>query len=223
MLDSFLREQKDNAERLSMEEGKIRALADDLQDFSWLSSAGADIAQVPMHRYVPVRVFFADPVPKEQTLQALMKAVESLSESIGFVKTDEFPPESGSWWKRVVLKTKELLTHKDVRDRLEKAEMAVQAAYLDKPQAEANQHQAQAASCLISSLASTPHACVQVGSLLVVKATDEKGSSAVFAATLSPSDLKNLEQNRSILRQPQEVLNWLQSKNRKSLTNRSTE
>ena len=162
-----------------------------------------------MQRFIPVRLFLADPLPEERDLDLLVHSIQRLGETFGFAMAEEFPPESGSWWKRFILKTKDVLTHRELTSRLKKAEKAVESAYLDKPQAEANHHQADAAASVIASLQNTPNACVQVGTLLVVKATDENGYSGVFATTLSVSDIKRLESDRSVLRQPQRVFQWL--------------
>lgn len=63
----------------------------------------------------------------------------------------------------------------------------------------------QAASSIISSLSETTMACVQAGSLLVVKATTNDNS-AVVVRTLTPLELKHLEENQSLIRKPEKIL-----------------
>jgi len=200
----------------------VRDLGDEIHDYHWLASVRANIGKVSMQRFLPVRLYLGNPIPEERDLTLLVRAIQGLGESFGFVVAEEFPPESGSWWKRFVMKTKEMLTHREVTGRLKKAEKAVEAAYLDKPQAEANHHQADAAASVITSLQNTANACVQVGTLLVIKATDENGQSGVFATTLSATDIQRLESDRSILRQPHRVLQWLRPDNEKGLTSASS-
>jgi hypothetical protein len=187
------------------------------QEYFWLLSSGADLNQVPITRFMPVRVYVSDPVPQQSTLNGILESIEKLLGDVGFERSDEFPEESGSWWKKIVVKTKGLFTQKEVNERLQKVERAAEIAYLDKPQAEANQCQAQAASSLISSLSDIANACIQAGSLLLVKATNN-GSSSIVARTLTPMELKLLEENQAMLRKPEKIINWLQQAEKKRLT-----
>ncbi|MCH8532960.1 MAG: hypothetical protein LAT65_19090 [Saccharospirillum sp.] len=191
------------------------------QDYLWLLGAGIDITKVEVNRYIPVRVYLSDPVPERNILNQLSDSIAQILEDTGFERSDEFPEEKGSWWKRFVFRTKDAVTNKEVTDRVKKGERAIEIAVLDKPQAEANLCQAQAASALISSLANTANACIQAGSLLVVKATNNNNESSIITRTLTPMELKHLEENQAVLRKPEEILDWLQGVEKKRLTNTS--
>jgi len=186
------------------------------QDYFWLLTSGADINEVKLPRFIPVRVYIPNPVPKKTILNQIVSSLEMLLGDIEFETTDDFPEESGSFWKRLFCRAKELSTQKEVVDKLRKAERAVEIACLDKPQAEANHSQAQAAALLISALKETDKACIQAGSLLIVKATTD-GSSAIYAKTLTPIELKRLEENQSMIYNPDRILNWLNSEEPKQL------
>ncbi len=182
---------------------------DTLHSFLWLLSSGADITKARVTRYVPVRIYFVDPLPDESTRRTIIAAIEGLVGPAGFERLYELPEESGSWWKRLVLRTKGFFTQEEVRSRLQTAERALEVTYLDKPQAEANNLQAQAAAGLIGALSSTPNACIQVGTLLLVKATDNDGRCALVARTLTNDELRMLEENQTILKKPGEILEYL--------------
>lgn len=217
-VESSLNETNDLAKETKTELFDLKTSA---QDYLWLLSSGVDISEVELKRYLPVRIYVSDPLPSQNTLNKLASSVEDLLREENFEKTDEFPDESGSWWKRFVLRTKGVATSKEVAERLKKAERATEIAILDKPQAEANQCQAQAAASIISSLSETTNACVQAGSLLVVKATTN-GNSAVVVRTLTPLELKRLEENQSLLRKPEQILEWLQHSCEKQLTSQAS-
>ncbi len=206
---------------LSKHKAKATAFRRTSQDYLWLLGAGVDITKVKLNRYIPVRVYLSDPVPEQRTLDKLSNSIAQLLEEAGFERSDEFPEETGSWWKRFVFKTKNAVTNKEVTDRIKKVERAAEIAVLDKPQAKANLCQAQAASALISSLSDTENACIQAGSLLVVKATNNNESS-IITRTLTPMELKYLEENQAVLRKPEEILDWLQGVEKKRLTNSSS-
>jgi hypothetical protein len=154
-------------------------------------------------------LFLGDPVPDEASRKYVLSSLEDFLEIFQIERSSELPDESGSWWKRLLFRTKTLLTHDEVQDRFRKAEEALEAKYLDKPQAEANSLQAGAAAQLITALDSTHNACVQVGSLLLVKATDANGKCAVIARTLTSDELRRIEENQAILKRPEEILEWL--------------
>ena len=197
-------------------EQPLAETAADLYDTIWLLSVGGSVSKAQMRRPVPVRVYFSDATPLAQRA-SVMVSLQELLEPEGFVLAYSLPDERGSWWKRFIFRSKELLTSDDVTSRLKKAERAVEATYLDKPQAEANNLQAGAAASLIGALSTTDKACIQVGSLLVVKALDAEGKSAVIARTLSPDELREIEENQTILREPQRILEFLQGAERRRL------
>lgn len=200
------REVKEHGIEITLSKGE-------LHNFLWLSSVGADLKQSKAQRYVPAKVYIADPVPDRSELNNITERLNALAALLGFDLTDDLPEENGSWWKKIFYKTKEFLTHDEVLERVESAEAALKLKHLDKPQAEANKAQAEAASQLITALKDTSAACVQVGSLLLVKAPNNNGDSAIFTRTLTTKELKELEENQSILGQPEKVLEWLQGCN----------
>jgi len=210
-VDSLVKFQAEMTTTTARVEGDQQATKDTLHSFLWLLSSGANITKARVTRYVPVRLYFSDPVPDERTRETIISAIVDLVEPAGFERSYELPEESGSWWKRFVLRTKGFFTQEEVRSRLQIAERALEVTYLDKPQAEANNLQAQAAAGLICALNSTPNACIQVGTLLLVKATDTEGRSALVARTLTVDELRMIEENQAILRKPGEILEYLQT------------
>jgi len=188
----------------------VTVLGSELHLQQWAIACGVDFSEARLVRYVPIRVYVADPLPDRPQLDDLVRAVEAFAATLGLTKAEDLPEESGSWWKRLFWKTKETLSHKDVRKRLEKAERAVEIATLDKPQADANKTQAEAASCVMDKLHDVAAACLQLGSLLIIKTTSSDGKPVIVARTLTPVELKELEENQSLLGQPAQVLAWLQ-------------
>lgn len=195
----------------------VRSIGDELHSHLWLVNAGVDVASIPMIRFVPVRIYLPEYPSDRRMVNTLLHAIYEITEEVGFQKADEFPEQSGSWWKTLVLKTKKALTHKEVQDLLAKLERAADINYLDKPQAEANKAQAEGTSSLILALNSTSNACIQVGSLLLVKVTSSDGKACTIARTLSNKELKHLEENQAMLRNPEQILGWLQQTSKKQI------
>jgi hypothetical protein len=192
------------------QDDRATQIAADLHSYLWLASTGADVSQVETTRFVPVRMFVANPVPDDGSLDALVRAFLALAQPLGLDLAEDLPPRSGSWWKTLVLKTKAWMTQPEVQDVTAKAKAALELHYLDKPQAEANRLQAEGAAQVITALTAVPGPCaVQAGSLLVVKTDGVDGRASIVARTLSPMELRRLEENRSMLGRPCDLLPWL--------------
>lgn len=184
-------------------------IRDTLDDLIWKLTYDVDLRAVQMQRRVPMRIFFGDPVPEEFMRDDLLSDLGHILKEAGLYFDYLLPEEKGSWWQKIYLVTGEILTKDEVQKRLDLIEAALKTAYLDKPQAEANQTQADAAAKLISALQNVPNACIQVGTLLLVKVTRQDGTCTVAVRTLTATELKRLEENQSALRRPEEILEML--------------
>ena len=71
------------------------------------------------------------------------------------------------------------------------------------------------------SLKEIPEACIQVGSLLLVKITGN-GKTMVIARTLTAKELKLLEENQPMLGCPDRILEWLNNKGDSSFNKRNS-
>ena len=81
-------------------------------------------------------------------------------------------------------------------------------------QAEANNLQADGAASLIAALSTTDDACIQLGTLLLIKAT-RAGKHIVIARTLTFEELRQLERNQTLLREPEKLLQLLENADRR--------
>ncbi|KJR40831.1 anti-sigma-factor antagonist [Candidatus Magnetoovum chiemensis] len=189
----------------------------ELHNFLWLVSTDADFKKAKITRYVPARIYVSNPVPEKEILSKITEALNKFVDSIGLELSDDLPEENGSWWKRLFYKTKQHLSQDEVKEKIKLAEDALKLNYLDKPQAEANKAQAEAVSLLIQALSSTSNACLQLGSLLVIKTSNPSGKSAIIARTLTQKELKALEEKQSMLNEPERILEWLQECNKEML------
>jgi hypothetical protein len=171
-----------------------------------LETIGIDPRVVPMQRFVPVRVWLATD-DDEQAIR-VSAAVDRINDTMGLESTYGFVSEHGSrffrWWTR----TKDALTSDEMTARYEKAERAIELAALGRAQADVDQKQAAAAAQLIESLKLIPNAVCAVGSVLVVKVTEEHGP-RVVVRTLTQKQMIAIERNDQITRDPQALLKRL--------------
>ena len=182
-------------------------LNDSLYGFLVSGSLGLEQSAVPLPRFIPVRLYVSHEDIKVAT--RIREAVQVLVESAGFAGQELLTSERGSWWYRWIAKSGEVLRQPEVMDRLEKLERAVELNLLHRPQAEADEKQANAAAKLIEALRATPNAVCQIGSVLVVKTTDPVHGERIATKTLTQKQMIAIEQNDLILRDPRAILKVL--------------
>jgi hypothetical protein len=162
--------------------------------------------------YFPVRVFVHGKTPSIEIRKLILDGIWSLCTrlELDFDYYIEVADEESSWYKELILKLRQIFTHKQVTQRFEKVEDALESQYLSKPQAEANMHQAQGAAALIDALKTTDEAWIQAGSLLMIKTKRPDGKSCVQARTLSLKQMRAIEEDRNILRDPERIKCFLE-------------
>lgn len=171
----------------------------------WISreSLGIDTAAVPLPRLLPVRIHLTRPPESEH---AFLDALRQFADIMGFVLSIEYSPELGSWLKRLFLRTREFLTQEEVRERAALGEKALEVALLGKAQAEMDLNRAQGAAAILAALQPDENAAVQIGTILLVRYTDEEGKSQTRVQTLTQRELLHLEKHQELLDRPRELL-----------------
>lgn len=198
------------AERAGATEERLTERASELHTFLWAASAGVNLAETELVRFVPSRLFVDDPVPDSPALSRLVDALRTFAEALDLAPAEQLPDESGSWWKKLFFRTKEVATHPEVLSALQAGKRALHGV-CEKPQADVNKSQAEAAAALIKALNDTSCACVQLGSLLLIKTKDSNSNTAVICRTLSPEELRRLEERQTVLSDPSRILEWLEA------------
>jgi hypothetical protein len=212
-IDRRFNDANERLDQISFQEGIERnnitelltSVADDLKTFEWALSIGAQPGELHLRRSVPVRIYLSEPAGDE-IHQAIVTATLAILAELSFEKDTEMPEESGSWWKRFWVRTTEVATQEEVAERLQKLERAAEITLLDKPQAAANKDHASAIATLLKALQNSDKACIQAGNILLLKNGDD-----IIVRTLSPAELRAVERNQALLKQPQQLLRKLQT------------
>lgn len=187
-------------------EQEHRRLRIDFHEWLALQSMGIDLTSARLNRIIPLRAYLSE--TPEKSIENVSNAVEKLIHSFEFELTDEFPEIRGSWYKKWFARSKEAVTQPAVTDRLARVERALELQSLNLPQAAADEKQAAAIANLIQSLKDVPNAAIQVGSILLVKQTNEKGPT-IQTRTLTPRQIIEIENNPQLLYSPSDILEKL--------------
>jgi hypothetical protein len=137
-----------------------------------------------------------------------MRVIERLLDWLGFEIVDATPPVLRSWFKKASARAKEILTRKEVQERLVKIERAMELVALDTHQANVDKAQAEGAAALLKALDQIPDAVLQIGSLAIVKRTDS-GIPRVVARTLTQEELLIFKKTANILQDPSAMMKLL--------------
>lgn len=195
---------------LETRNNKYSEIQRDFQAYLVAKSIGLNPDNIPLRRYIPIRVYLAE--DQEEAIEKISKALHSLHNSLGFTITDEFPEERSSFFKKWFGKTSSEEIQEIVEDKLRKAARGIELATIGKYQSEIDKNQAEAVSLLLKSLENSTNAACQIGSILVIKTTDSNGSSNIFTRTLTQNELLIIEKNQNLLKEPQNILNELNRK-----------
>jgi cold shock CspA family protein len=128
-------------------------------------------------------------------------AVVEVLELVGLDIVESKPPVIGSWFGLRFARFRKWLSSDQADEVIARIERAVQVRLVDQPQAEVDSKQAEAVARLVSSLQPQENACVQVGSLFLLKV-----DGVLVVRNLMPKEMSYLRTCSSVLATPRDVL-----------------
>jgi hypothetical protein len=134
--------------------------------------------------------------------------VDELVDELGYDGPLDPATYRGSFIRKSWAKVKQSLTSEEVRELLVKAQRATELRYLDGQQADVDNKIADTLGRLLASLSDVPSACIQVGSILIIKHSGPQGP-VLMVRSLSQLEIRALEQFPEIQRDPQKALESL--------------
>jgi RNA polymerase sigma factor (sigma-70 family) len=146
-----------------------------------------------------------------QAAQELAAVITEKLAQQGIEAAPEGPPMISSWAQRFTLRVKGFLARSEVKQRLQKIEHALEVVAVQKPMSEVNAQHANAVDKLLSAAEKCDSFVVLVGSMLLVKHTDESGRVTAYAQTLSVAQVRAIERNQHLLKSPAKLLAHLET------------
>lgn len=146
-----------------------------------------------------------------EAAQELAAAITEVLARQGIEAAPDGPPVISSWAQRFTLSVKRFLSRSEVKQRLQKVEHALEVVAVQKPMSEVNAQHADAVNKLLSSAEKCDSFVALVGSMLMVKHTDESGRVNAYAQTLSVAQVRALERNQHLLKSPAALLAHLET------------
>ncbi|MFI7120460.1 hypothetical protein [Amycolatopsis sp. NPDC049868] len=153
----------------------------------------------------------AQPVPVSIYLESGANAVEvqaavrAILNTHGIDVVEPGEPIIGSWFRLMLGRTKKTLTSEQMADLMARVERAIELQVLHKPQAEINAAELDGVAKLVTALGKEQNACVQIGSVFLLKV-----DGTIVSRTVSQREMAFLERNSGLLSTPREVLGALE-------------
>lgn len=116
-------------------------------------------------------------------------AMRRLYNAFGFDLVVDPPGKVGSWWKRLVFRSKEAMTSAEVTSRLARMEQAIELVATGKPQSEIDEAQASAISVLLQATQQDDGCSLFVGSSIITRWKDQNGRMFTYARTLTTDEM----------------------------------
>jgi len=145
----------------------------------------------------------------EASLQQVEEAALLLADDLGYTDFSLIEEESGSIWRRFKGKLQDGVSSDFVKERMLELDSRVSIELIGKAQAENDAIKTSSAVSLIESLAEIPNAVVRVGGALIIKYTDPVIGPCVLSRDLTTREIRAMERNPGIQRDPRHVLELL--------------
>src|ERR1039457_1155372 len=165
-----------------------------------------DEARGSVHAEIAVDIYLD--TDDQEVAAKVFDAADSLIRLLGYDSPFDEQIFYGSIFRRAKAVAREAVTSEELRTSLIKIERALELRISDRPQAEVDVREAEAARTLLSGLSDVPQACVRLGSIFVVKYQDA-GGPVVLIRNLSQLELHALERFPEIQRNPRQALDAL--------------
>jgi len=140
--------------------------------------------------------------------EAVLNAVDAIASLLGYDGPHDETIERGSIIRRAKAKLRPNLSPQEALALRAKLEQAAELIAIGERQAKVNQISASAISTVLASLNEIPAACVHVGTILIIKYTNDQGP-VVLIRPLSALELKLLERLPGILQNPRNAIETL--------------
>lgn len=194
-----------NKELQHVKEEMFNAISQNNQDFNF--------------QYMPAFIYIN--TNDYEKINATYALAKEIIEIIDFDICAELKAIKGSWFKRLILKSKSVLTGKQVTDKLKQVEYGLllqikkEQSIVDKNISEAALNLSVALPNITKALETYPDTIICFGTILIVKNELEIGKPTIHIRQLTIVELHFLEKNPDLWRKPSEILSALESINAK--------
>jgi type III restriction enzyme len=145
-------------------------------------------------------------------------ALKEFLEVSGIEISDEGKISQGSWIKEhIFYKIRDVFRSQEAKEIFDKTKKALELQQIEKYQSEVNKNNVEAAAILLNAVKDVPFFSTKMGSLVIIKATNQDGETQVITRLLTTEETIFYDQNPNLLNNPIELLNNLSENKQKKL------
>jgi len=146
--------------------------------------------------------------------EKIFDATINFFEASGFEISEEGKIKQGSWFKeKVVYKIRNVFRSKEAKEIFDKTKKAIELQQIEVHQSQANKNNAEAAAALLTAVKDVPFFATKMGSLVIIKTTDQNGKEQVLTRLLTTEETIFYDKNPTLLNNPIGLLNSLNNGN----------
>lgn len=146
--------------------------------------------------------------------EKIFDATINFFEIAGFEISEEGKIKQGSWFKeKVVYKIRNIFRSKEAKEIFDKTKKAIELQQIEVHQSQTNKNNAEAAAVLLTAVKDVPFFATKMGSLVIIKTTDQNGKEQVITRLLTTEETIFYDHNPKLLNNPIELLNSLTATN----------
>jgi DNA-directed RNA polymerase specialized sigma subunit len=205
--NKYIEETENMSEEISRLTKKVTKYESILPDYFTNEFLNSFTEKKTSYKFMPVSIYI-DSDNADQIIDSIT-SLKNLVDSLGFDICHEFDAERGSFFKGFWSKSKEIISSEEFQKRLAEAEHALKLKTITEKQSEIDKNQAEAVSNVIKANENVPNFAIRLGSLLIVKVTENGQTPYVVATNLSIEEMILLEKNPYLLRSPSDILDRL--------------
>jgi diguanylate cyclase (GGDEF)-like protein len=136
--------------------------------------------------------------------EPLRDAVLEILAVCGFDVIGQAPIERGSWFQRLIVRSRNVRSHEKIGEVVGKVERAAELKYISAPRSESDEREANAIARLAEAMQSRDEVLVRLSSIIFIKT-----GGCVFAAVLTEAQIRLLNDNPHLMRAPAAMMDAL--------------
>jgi type III restriction enzyme len=142
--------------------------------------------------------------------EKIFNATINFFETSGFEISKEGQIKQGSWsLEKLGYKIKSIFRSKEAKEMFDKTKKAIELQQIEVQQSQVNKNNAEAAAALLTAVKDVPFFATKMGSLVIIKTTDQNGKEQVITRLLTTDETIFYDKNPELLNSPIELLNSL--------------
>ena len=168
------------------------------------------VSRMQAHRFISVSIYISE--HDDEIVSGITEAFKKFVSELDFEIFEEEAPFIGSWRKSFIIRSKRVLTNKELRILIQQIKKGFEIKFLEKPNSETVKNLTESIANLTDKTKDIDNVCYLIGDLLFIKTTDKHGKKNIISKSLKPAEVIYINNNHYLLDKPSDILQNLSEK-----------